>query len=498
MIKKICLFLPKFFFAALLIPFSLSWSNLDYLNHDKPVALLQLEVTATDTPISTTETLDTRNTIDATITLTETPPSGTGTPTLQPTYTLYPTYTPYPINTRQPKATSTPTLPESTFVGLISESPMIFTVMSLQCVTLLLILLLIKRNKVVAKQPENPRPSHSSKESASPESVNISRKTEEILTRLNRFEELIKSNNVTADNKSAKAILETALEELPQKSGYINTGSTLSEGENINMPIKSGFVSVATRSKTRSEDENQDSGRSFQTDFVRVAAVADGVGSAKNSKIASQQLVDYFINIASDISTKLPQNHESRIRIFYNNAVEKISNALSEKGLPLNSASTTFIGVVENANHYIVTYLADGSIFRVRQSLKENKFVVDSMLMNLSSPDVPQQISAKGKTISPEIHKIIQNEGGDMWIIATDGMNDFNPNKDKAKPEEFITKFANEIWQAYKENPEKFESILQSILLRWVKLCQTTDDATVAVLISGEMKSQWDKLISLQ
>lgn len=400
------------------------------------------------------------------------------TPTLQPTYTL------------QPKMiTPTLTAPQNNIVGFINESTMILIIFSLQLLTLLLVFLLVRNNKSFNKRSEinHPQPEPPYK---TPDAVVISNKVEETQDD--------KSSDATSDNKSPNSIVTSKVEDLLNKSSDITMPENGIEGDS-KMPIKSGFVSVATRSKTLSENDNQDSGKIHQTGFVRIIAVADGVGSAKNSKIASQQLVDLFIDIASHISEKFPitVSPEVRTTVFYNKAVEQISKALSQKELPLNSASTTFIGIIENVNHYIVTYLADGSIFRVKQSSDGEKFVVDSMLMNLSSPDVPQQISAKGKTISPEIHKIIQNEGGDMWIIASDGMNDFNPSRDvKTKSEDFIRRFANEIWQAYKENPDKFESVLHSVLLRWVKLCQTTDDATVAVLISGEMKSQWDKLIN--
>ncbi|MEW6027887.1 MAG: protein phosphatase 2C domain-containing protein [Chloroflexota bacterium] len=266
-------------------------------------------------------------------------------------------------------------------------------------------------------------------------------------------------------------------------------------------PIKLGYVKYVTRSKTRTEDNNQDSGMCGETSHARYIAVADGVGSAKNSKIASSRLVSIFEKGIVDRGTQeVHLLHEPQfIKKFYELAVSEIGEALIQNKLPPNSAATTFIGIIETENRYLVTYLADGSIYRIMQSKDGEKFVAHSLLRtvnSVTSPDTPEQISAKGGSEEPQIFTYTQNLRGDMWIIATDGINDFNPDVDKhIQTEKVVQNLADEIWRTFKNNPHEFEDSLGKLLERWLKRCQTTDDATLAVLISGNMREHWVKFV---
>lgn len=267
-------------------------------------------------------------------------------------------------------------------------------------------------------------------------------------------------------------------------------------------PIKPGYTKCVTRSKTRTEINNQDSGLCGETSHARYIAVADGVGSAKNSKIASSKLVSIFEGgiINQSNTQQIHWLNEPRfIKRFYEVAAMEIGEALIQNKLPPNSAATTFIGIIETENRYLVTYLADGSVYRVMQSTDGEKFVAHSLLRtvnSVTSPDTPEQISATGQSGEPQIITYTQNQRGDLWIIATDGINDFNPDGDKnIQTESIVQKLAEEIWQAFKNNPREFEHVLGMLLERWLKRCQTTDDATLAVLISGDMREHWQKLV---
>lgn len=265
------------------------------------------------------------------------------------------------------------------------------------------------------------------------------------------------------------------------------------------MPLTEGFVAVATRSKGRSEKDNDDAGLSDSQPWYRLMAVADGVGMAAHSSIASQAVVRIFQEHIQRLNLRDRFSNMGETANFYQAACEGIGQALTAEGFLANSGATTFIGVVEYPEYYLLTYLADGSVYWGTQCQDGFNISLTSLLLTSASPDVPPQMSANGPS---EEHKVLttsklQNEGF-IWVIATDGMNDFErylEDRTLVRGASAVEHLVREIWQTFQASPAQFttESI-EAVLKRWIQRCQTTDDATVAVLISGEMYANWQRL----
>lgn len=291
----------------------------------------------------------------------------------------------------------------------------------------------------------------------------------------------------------------------PASAASINiSGPLLSDPElkEVVMPIKRGFATCITRSKDQKKPENNEDA-TFASPFTngithRIITVADGVGMAGNSKIASQEVVRTFEQFITRLgeSTVLSAY---QILEFYKKACENIRTSLESENLPIDSAATTFIGVVEKYNQYIFTQLADGSAYRIIQSDDGSRFSAQSMFLSTASPDVPRQMGANGMYQKPDTIIVPkQSPGGYLWVIATDGMNDFDwddKHNENINGTKDVERLANEIWLSFKETPNQFtEKNIENILWRWLKRCQTTDDAAVAVLIDGEMIERWQHL----
>ena len=262
------------------------------------------------------------------------------------------------------------------------------------------------------------------------------------------------------------------------------------------------LVAAKTRSKSRSEVENQDAMLIFsQRPQYRLLAVADGVGMAAHSAVASKVVVEAFRENIDELSANDKQASLELIAEFYTVAVNKIKQALEDKDLPPQSAATTFIGVVEYPDHYLLTYLGDGSAFWVEQSFDGFEIEAKAFLLNGASPDRPPQMGAGGKSEEPKTLLISKPEGqGFIWVIATDGMNNFErymEDGSKVNGEQAIALLFQEIWDVFRESPYHFtRETLEAVLDHWIKKCQTTDDATVAILISEELFANWHRLLT--
>ena len=263
-----------------------------------------------------------------------------------------------------------------------------------------------------------------------------------------------------------------------------------------------GFQVSITRPKTKN-GENQDAEICGLTNDrrYRLVAVADGVGMAKNSSVASETIVTVFGEHIGRLQATAQIPMENEMRKFYSLATLRMKQRLEQEKLPLDSAATTFIGLVESSSRYVLTYLADGSVYQITQSNDGYNISAVQRLLTSASPDVPPQIGATGKSDEPSIE--IYAKGtleGSMWIVATDGLNDLerylDDGKTKVSGPKAAEHLADEIWQSFRESPSRFdEKTIEAVLWRWLKKCQSTDDATIAILISGEMYAHWQKLV---
>ena len=252
--------------------------------------------------------------------------------------------------------------------------------------------------------------------------------------------------------------------------------------------LAEGLVACVTRSKCSSCD-NEDSGTALSARNFRAIAVADGVGMASNASAASRDIIKLFTDFIPEIIESLqPLNEITR---FYREAQRSMRR--------FKSASATFMAVIECQNYCIFTQLADGSAYLLTQSLDDFKFTAISILLTTAHPHTPPQIGTTGMYHEPKnmLYLKPKNEGF-IWIIASDGMNDLRRNIDgigEVSGTKAACLIAEEIWHSYKQNPRNFtDETVKGILWKWLKRCQTDDDATLAVLIDSNMLTHWKRL----
>jgi len=95
-----------------------------------------------------------------------------------------------------------------------------------------------------------------------------------------------------------------------------------------------------------------------------VAAVADGVGSAKNSQVGSKIAVDTVVDFCNEY---MPDdnnviNIKSMIRTAFNYALKKIADESKRTGNPIDTYDTTLSLVIYNGNRVIFGHAGDGAI----------------------------------------------------------------------------------------------------------------------------------------
>jgi hypothetical protein len=191
------------------------------------------------------------------------------------------------------------------------------------------------------------------------------------------------------------------------------------------------------------------------------------------------------------------------VTAFYTGASDDIQEALTGACLAEARATTTIIGLIETHDSYVMTHLADGSIFVVVHSENGASMGANSFLLASEQlADGPPQIGAVGKSGTAEVIWLAkQRSEGYLWIIATDGMRDLHRYRhpDTNKGTEAATALAEELWLAFSSAPESFgDEAIRRVLLNWMDYCQGDDDASIAVLIDGEMFAHWKELKSRQ
>lgn len=265
------------------------------------------------------------------------------------------------------------------------------------------------------------------------------------------------------------------------------------------MDIKPGWAVVITRSKGETEAENQDAGIAIgetSSKKHRAIAVADGVGMGKHSSIASKKLMEEFEKLLQKLlNSRKGSQHQMEELLTHIHG--KILNEVPQDETS-KSWGTTFLAVVESEKEFLFTHLGDGNIYQLVLNEKERQFEALPMLLGSAHTDTPPQITFKGPSEPPRFVSE-QKRNGSIWVVATDGMNEFErymEDQTKIKGKEAIERLVEEIWMAFQKEPKAFgENEIKEILWRWLKRCQSSDDATVAILIDGEMWERWHKIV---
>lgn len=126
-----------------------------------------------------------------------------------------------------------------------------------------------------------------------------------------------------------------------------------------------GF-SMVGKSHVSMNTECQDSNRILKmNNGWYIAAVADGVGSAKNSKIGSKIATDTVVDFCNKY---MPWDYstigiKSMIRTAYNHAFKRIMQEAEKAGEPIESYDTTLSMVIYDGRRIVYGHAGDGAIF---------------------------------------------------------------------------------------------------------------------------------------
>ncbi|MDB5059813.1 MAG: Protein phosphatase [Chloroflexi bacterium] len=303
--------------------------------------------------------------------------------------------------------------------------------------------------------------------------------------------------------KARPAVYSGLDEAVVNDSAAVGVPPSLSEPPHARS-LHSGFtvcMSRGSRFKETRGGVNQDASTAGGNEKIRYMAVADGVGGGDHSEVASLAIIKSFEDFANGLQDLSADAVKKAVTSFYDGASDDIQEALTAAVLAEAKATTTFIGVIESHDCYVMTHLADGSIFVVVQSEDGESMGANSFLLaGEKLADGPPQIGAAGKSGTAEVISLAkQRSEGYLWIIATDGMRDLHRFRfeDNNRGIQAASELAEELWQVFSSAPESFgEDAIWKVLRKWMDFCQGDDDASIAVLIDGEMIAHWNDLKS--
>lgn len=248
-------------------------------------------------------------------------------------------------------------------------------------------------------------------------------------------------------------------------------------------------MSIAGTSHIKKNIPCQDSNRfeSLSNGWV-AASVADGVGSAKHSDIASAIACDVFIDTCKALVTNDSKISDAKdiIATAYRNAEEKIREYVAEKGDEITDYDTTLSAVIYDGEKFSYGHSGDGGIVIISN---------DGEYIKVTKP----QKGADGISVIP------LRAGENSWefgfcetktavvLLATDGVYDsFNPYLLKGQPNELYIPVVrwftdNNIIGISADNLKAVEESRRRFLTG-ENTKSITDDKTVVVVFNSEIK----------
>lgn len=153
----------------------------------------------------------------------------------------------------------------------------------------------------------------------------------------------------------------------------------------------------------------------------KIAAVADGVGSAKNSRFGSRRLADgsgeYFTPLIRN-EFKVKPYAELKEKTYYNFIMPILNNAAAELDCTVEDVTTTFICAFDNDDTLTVIHCGDGAVIGVENTEQER-------IVPLSLPDnddFDHVYSAENKDTPSRMRIInVDKKAFKIIILATDG-----------------------------------------------------------------------------
>jgi len=279
---------------------------------------------------------------------------------------------------------------------------------------------------------------------------------------------------------------------------------------------------IASASKT-SKSQNQDSSAEFEENDLKAIFIADGLGSFKYPKLASERVVEFLrekILMQSLKNTKLIYSQLEET--FYQAKQDLVSFAKkniteSEKKEQL-LFGTTVIALFEIGNKILIAYVGNGAIWHVRGNFTDfsNSYHFPWNAINYLNPHTtPEQgKEALYRLISdnphfdecrPTVLEIEKDpECGDIFMICTDGIYSADQLKtgknDKGiwvRYEPSMLKYFEHLKAFFKSRQMYGKENLEKMLDAYLEELKPKldDDATIGVLITKEALTYQTRLI---
>lgn len=222
----------------------------------------------------------------------------------------------------------------------------------------------------------------------------------------------------------------------------------------------------------------------------RILAIADGISSSNQARLASQSAVDTAIRGAKEIWDREAEVEISDLKeIFYQaqRAVEEQAEGLPKDGV---FPATTLVIAIDQPGRFLLGYLGDGAMVLTTGSLK--------WMQNLLFPqtgrsgEITSFLGADCKGAMPVVMELPKTwPDGGILLLGSDGALPLGEVLSTS------LQILDEIRASY-DNTQPGIEITYEVLSQWVqKRLNSDDNRTLCVLVSSEALSYWDEMNSV-
>jgi len=271
---------------------------------------------------------------------------------------------------------------------------------------------------------------------------------------------------------------------------------------------------IATATNT-SKSENQDNKGEFEGNNFNSIFIADGLGSFKYPKIASERVIDFFKAQAEELNSSNAKGHHPKFAEVFRLAKQKLIDFASEavkdeeRNEP-NLFGTTAITVFETEEKISVAYTGNGAVWHIRGNFNEfpDAYQFPWNAINYLNPHTtPEEgkealykLISNTPDFSESVPSIIEFEKeksiGEIIMICTDGIYSADQVKvgknDKGvwvRYETSMLKFFEYLKHFFKTNTHYSKESLEETLKLYLEELKPTldDDATIGIIITKEV-----------
>lgn len=272
--------------------------------------------------------------------------------------------------------------------------------------------------------------------------------------------------------------------------------------------------SVLATATNTSKSENQDSKGEFEGTHFNSIFIADGLGSFKYPRLASERVIDFFKASAKDLNDIKAKGHHPKFNEVFKLGKQKLidfanENLKEEEKTEQNLFGTTAITLFETEEKISVAYAGNGAVWHIRGNF--NEFPVSyhfpwNAVNYLNPHTIPEQgkealyrLISNNSDFSECVPSTIEIEKdkmyGEIIMICTDGI--YSADQLKAgknekgvwvRYEPSMLKFFEYLTHFFKTNQNYSKESFEQMLNQYLEELKPTldDDATIGILITKE------------